>query len=409
MPDSRSRARLIGIIILARFLKLSLTRYEAVIEKVEGSPMFRKLLPAISTNLFPRDQVLDSSRVLTPNSIGQLRNGKESFCVSYRQAGLAGEYIIDEGNMRCLRQSQALSTGDEAETETLQRQLRLINTRNRLTHMILMGIAEHHSTYLDSGDPLHLKPLSQVALAEWIRSETKNGSRFLPPGSKLEFVDHSMISRLTRNMSVLTPRGEEVLLQDFFPTTRDVHKRLIEAILEEEKEQIRRGDMERAYTDEEIKERLQERYGVSTSRRRVSVCRQGMRIPSSYTRNSNHTYPPREARFSFHYPLNMASVKANAPEGPGVYEISLAEVEVDYPLCSSGVVYIGNAKNLRKRLRDHLHPDSKNGALRALLDDHRAVFRHVAKHRGIRAQEKMLCQCFILAYGSLPCCNRIRP
>lgn len=40
MTDAPSRARLIGIIILARFLKLPLTRYEAVIEKVEGSPMF---------------------------------------------------------------------------------------------------------------------------------------------------------------------------------------------------------------------------------------------------------------------------------------------------------------------------------------------------------------------------------
>lgn len=376
---------------------------------MKGSPMFRQLLPAISTNLFPRAQVLEPARVLTPNSIGQLRNGEEGFCVGYQYTGLASEYVINEGKMRCLRQSQALSTGDEAETEMLRRQLRLINTRNRLSHMILMGIAEHHRAYLAWGDPLHLKPLSQVALAEWIRSETKNGSRFLPPGSKLELVDHSMISRLTRNMSVRTPRGQEVLLQDFFPTTRDVHKRLIESILHEEKEQIRRGDMEMAYTDEEIKERLKERYGVSTSRRTVSVCRQGMRIPSSYTRNSNHTYPPREARFSFHYPLNMASVKANAPEGPGVYEISLAEVEVDYPLCSSGVAYIGNAKNLRKRLRDHLHPDSKNGALRALLGDHRAVFRYIVKHRGARVEERMLCQCFILAYGSLPRCNRIRP
>jgi len=69
-----------------------------------------------------------------------------------------------------------------------------------------------------------------------------------------------------------------------------------------------------------------------------------MRIPSSYTRNSNHMYPPRQVRFSFHYPLNMAAVKANAPEAPGVYEISLAEMKIDYPLCPSGVVYIGSAK-----------------------------------------------------------------
>jgi len=371
--------------------------------------MFTQLWPGIiSTSLFPRGQVLEAARVLTPNAIGQLRNDEEGFCVSYQQAGLAREYLIDEGGMRRWRQSQSLSAAEEEEILALRRQLRLINTRNRLTHMILMGIAEHQKAYLASGDPLDLKPLSQVALAEWIRSEGQGDSRFLPHGSKLELVDNSMISRLTRGMSVLSPQGQDIPLRDFFPSTRDVHKRMIEAILDEEKEQIRRGDIERAYTDEEIKEKLKERYGVSISRRTVSVCRQGMRIPSSYTRNSNHTYPPGEAHFSFHYALNVASVKANAPEVPGVYEISLAEVEVDYPLCSSGVVYIGSTKNLRKRLRDHLRPGSKNGDLRTLLSNHRTVFRYIVKLRGARAVEKGLCQCFISAYGSLPRCNRIR-
>ena len=117
-------------------------------------------------------------------------------------------------------------------------------------------------------------------------------------------------------------------------------------------------------------------------------------------------YPPRQVRFSFHYPLNMAAVKANAPEAPGVYEISLAETKIDYPLCPSGVVYIGSAKNIRKRLRDHLRPGSKNGELKT-FDSHGAVLGY--KHRGVRAEEKRLCQCFTLAHGSLPRCNRIRP
>ncbi|MBC8249810.1 MAG: hypothetical protein H8E90_09045 [Anaerolineales bacterium] len=230
--------------------------------------MFTQLWPGIiSTNLFPRAQVLEPAGVLTPNAIGQLRKNEESFCVSYRHPGLAREHVIDEGKMRRWGRSQALSSEDEVEIQALRRQLRLINTRNRLTHMILMGIAEHQGDYLASGDALHLRPLSQVALAEWIRSETQGDSRFLPPGSKLELVDNSMVSRLTRNVSVLSPQGQDIPLRDFFPSTRDVLKRLIEAILDEEKEQIRRGDIKRAYTDEEIKERLKERFGVSISRR----------------------------------------------------------------------------------------------------------------------------------------------
>ncbi len=107
--------------------------------------------------------------------------------------------------------------------------MRLVNTRNRLTHMILMGIAEHQHAYLASGDALHLRPLSQVALSEWIKSETQGDSRFLLPGSKLELVDNSMISRLTRNMSMLSPRGQDIPLRDFFPGTRDVHKWMLDA------------------------------------------------------------------------------------------------------------------------------------------------------------------------------------
>jgi len=409
MTEDPSRARLIGIVILTRFLKLPLIRYEAAVEKVEGSPLFTQLQSAISATPFPRAQVLEPGAILTPNTIGQLQKGKEGFYVSYRHPGLAREYLLDEDELRRWRQSQALLSEDEAMIQTLMRKLRLINTRNRLTHMILMGIAEHQGDYLASGDVHHLRPLSQVALTDWIRGEVQSGSRFLPPGSELELVEGSMISRLTRNMSVLTPQGQEIPLQDLLPSTRDVHKRLIETILEEEKEQIRQGVIRRVYTDEEIKEKLKERYGISISRRTVSTCRREMRIPPSYTRNSNHMYPPRLVRFSFHYPLNMASVKANAPEAPGVYEISLAETKIDYPLCPSGVVYIGSAKNLRKRLRDHLRPGSKNGDLKTLLGSHRAVFRYIVKHRGARAEEKRLCRCFILAHGSLPRCNRIKP
>lgn len=327
--------------------------------------------------------------------------------MSYRHAGLASEYVIDEEKINRLRPT--ISSSGAAELEVLRRQLRLINTRNKLTHLTLMGIAEHQGSYLASGDPLYLKPLSQIRLTKWIKREMQAGSRFLPSEERLEFVDHSMISRLTRTISVLSPYGQEIPLREFFPTTRAVYKRLIEAILNEEKERIKQNIKEKAYTDEKIKNRLKERFGLSISRRTVSACRQEMRIPSSYTRNSSHIYPPREIRFSFHYPLHIASVKANAPELPGVYEISLANRKIDYPLGIGEVVYIGSAKNIRKRLRDHLRPTSKNAKLRTLLNKHQAIFRFIVIQREARAEEKKLCQCFLSAYGSLPYCNRIKP
>ena len=404
------RARLVGIIILAKFLKMPLTKYELVIEKVESSLIFAQLWPGIiSTNLFPRAGVLEPTRALAPNAIGQLRKGEGGFYVSYRHPGLAREYLFDEAEVGRLGQYRTLSNKDEAKIQALRRQMRLINTRNRLTYMVLMGIAEHQGAYLASGDPLGLKPFSQVALAEWIRSKEYGDTCLPSSGSKLEFVDNSMISKLTQSMSVLTPQGEGIPLRDFFSSTRDVHKRMIEAVLNEEKEQFRQGDIKKAYTDEEIRERLEERFGVSVSRRTVTACRRDMRILSSYARNNSHPYPPNPARFSFYYPLNVASVKVNAPEASGVYEISLAEIEVDYPLHPSGVVYIGSARNLRRRLRDHLRPGSKNGGLRTLLDSHICSFRYILERGNPREVEKELCQAFSASYGSLPRCNRIKP
>lgn len=405
-----SRAHLIGVIILTKFLKLPLSRYEAMIEKVESSPMFAQLWPGIiSINPFPRAQVLEPRKALTPNTIGQLQEDRLGFSISYRHAGLSSEYVFNEGKLSQWRQSQMLSNGEETKIQVVKRQLRLINTRNRLTHMILMGITEYQRSYLVSRNTMHLRPLSQIALAQWIRNKMEGYNPFLSSGSRLELVDNSMISRLTHHISVLDTQGQNIPLRDFFPTTRDIHKRMIETILNKEKEQVEQGNIERAYTDEEIKKRMEEQYGVSVSRRTITVCRQDMRIPSSYIRNSKCIYPPRLTRFSLYYPLNMASVKTNVPETPGVYEISVTDMKVDYPLCSSGVVYIGRAKNLRKRLRDHLRPGSKNGDLKTLLSNHRAIFRYILKNRDIRAEERMICQCFILAYGSLPHCNHIRP
>ena len=68
---------------------------------------------------------------------------------------------------------------------------------------------------------------------KFLSSEVQGDCRFLPPGSRLELVDHSMISRLTRSMSVLSPQGQDIPLRDLFPSPRDVHKRLIGAILDE--------------------------------------------------------------------------------------------------------------------------------------------------------------------------------
>jgi RNA polymerase sigma-54 factor len=405
------RHRLIGVVILVRFMELPLSDYETLVEKVIESLGFTQPGSGdISPRTFPRARVLKAGETLTSHAIGQLRIDEEGVSICYRHPALAQEYAFAEKTTRYRGQTTYPGQFPDQATagtkvQVLRRQLRLINTRNRLTYMTLLGIARHQAAYLTSGEAVLLKPLSQVLLAEWIRKELREGSSFLPPKSGLEYVDHSMISRLTRHMSVLTPQGQEIPLRDLFPTHREVYRQMITLILDEEREQIRRGEFKKGYTDAEIRQWLKRRFGVSISRRTVSAIRQSMHIPSSRTRNSNHAYPPQGVHFSFTFPLNMAAVRANAPQASGVYEISLSGTEIDYPLASSQVIYIGSTKNLQKRLRDHLIPSAKNGDLRRYLANHPTVFRYILEPGDVRAVEKRLCRCFVLAHGALPRCN----
>ena len=72
--------------------------------------------------------------------------------------------------------------------------------------------------------------------------------------------------------------------------------------------------------------------------------------------------------------------------------------------------YLVHVRKLRKRLADHLRPDTKNIILRAYLTGSRCVVRYLsASTDDLRVVERALAQSFEEIYGALPKGNRLHP
>ena len=346
----------IGRIILARFLSLSLKRYETEINKVESSGIIRDFFPDIITfKVFPRAGVAGDKERFPRNTVARIEEDNETFSIRYRFLGFAGEYCLDRGKLNRLTGRENSAGFGKDEIGLLDRQLRLISTRNRITHLTLLGVIEHQSAYLKTCDPLKLVPLSQMRMSRWIKDQGYPS------------IDNSMISRVITGTFVIMPDGKSRLLKDFFPSSREICKGYLKGILAEEGMELKSNRLDRPYTDEEIKVRLKELYNLKVSRRTVSYCRDQMGIPPFSRRTYDDTYPPTWAQFSPYFPMTASSVRENVPDMPGTYELSFENAGIEYPLETAGVFYIGSSKDIRKRLRAHLGCWSKNGDLNALI------------------------------------------
>jgi hypothetical protein len=271
-----------------------------------------------------------------------------------------------------------------------------------LVHEILKGTAEHQRDYFESNSELDLKPLTRAALASSISNSRESSRRF-------DFgVDASRISRVIRRLSFITPQGEEVSLSSFFPGRKDMVKRYIKAILNDERTDICNGQIKRPYTDQELRHRLNEGYGLLITRREVAYCRQDLGI-LPYSKRNGYMYRLLLVNFSRIYPFTDPSVRNNAPICPGVYELRLNGNGIEYPIGWCQVFYIGSGKNLRKRLLSHLSSSSKNGGIRRFAEKRSCGFRYLRVFPGWDQEEERLYDLFISTYGGSPLCNRVSP
>ena len=132
------------------------------------------------------------------------------------------------------------------------RQLELINSRKDTLSQILQNIVDRQALYLQSGDLRSLLPFSQKELAKKIE---------LAPSS---------VSRAIRGKSIDAPWGAEIPLKHFFPTPKRFKQELLRKVLE---------TGENLPSDEVIRVKLKEEFGISISRRSIANLRKELKIP----------------------------------------------------------------------------------------------------------------------------------
>jgi len=392
----KKRHELIGKIILSDVLEWGTKRFLSFVIDVEASSHYRRLsqdrvvVPNVPTNVLQQDEAVDLAES------GVIARVSNDLAIHYAARELCVEYEVNSEELT--RYLDAVSSTVGQEVNRLLNKMRRISTRNRIVRSIVEGIVEHQKAYFGSGNELHLKPFSRADLA-----------RAISDGWRLDFViDVSRISRAVQGLSLVTPWGEDVCLKSFFVTKRDMVRRCVKELVGMEKRNLAEGLIMVPYTDEELRRRVYEEFGLSVTRREVTYCRKGLGILPHLGRNG-YVYHTLAANFSQLYPFTAWSVASNAPDAPGVYELSLDSGGIDYPGGHCQTFYIGSARSLRRRLLGHLSSSSKNGGIKGLLSEKSCLFRYLSVPVRWPDEETRFYNLFVSTYGGPPLCNRIRP
>ena len=403
-------AGLLGKIVLARFLELPLRAFDRLITQTESCAEFATLRPWVTVGQFEGAQVVHgtsgSSQNQTSPVLGVIREASRGLMFLYSRASYAREYRFDEEGVK-----QLMSCPDfPRERASVLRRLRLINTRNRLTHALMQAVVGLQAAYLRSGQALALLPLTQAEISARLRSS-----------STLSVVaDPGRISRLVRVLLIARSNGEAVPVSKLFPKPRQVHCHFVDHVIQKEKARMLQGSLWEPLTDEAIAAILTREYGIRLSRRTVANIRHDLAIPDCLSRRQRMNYLAATEGFSTLVPLTPQALRTAVPAQPGVYEIratlglpvSEAKegwLEKSGPSGPHSVVYIGSTGDLRKRLGDHLRGSSDNVLLYKHLTDGAARVRFRLVSQGWRWAERDLYRVFCETFGTPPLCNRMSP
>jgi transposase len=207
---------------------------------------------------FYNPSALSSEHGIHYSKVASIERGAEGFIIGYLSPSYArGRYSIDYERFEELRGSGAITGAEIKEIRQLFKRLELINSRKDTVTRILRGIVEKQALYFESGNGKAVLPFSQKQLAE-----------------RIELIPSS-ISRAISGKSVETPWGEEKALKDFFPRPRLFKKELVRQLLETGEE---------FPSDEAIKAKLEQTFGVSISRRSIADLRKELKFPPAWKR-----------------------------------------------------------------------------------------------------------------------------
>jgi len=283
--------------------------------------------------------------------------------------------------------------------------LRLTNTRNLLTAYLLRALLVLQRTYLESGNPTHLRPLRLIDLTDQLNGD----SCPVTP-------DPSRLSRLLRSSSVLLPDGEVRSLSFLCPLQRVVHRASVAQIIRDEQARLVQSPASPILNDREIAAAAERHFGFILSPRTIAYLRKELGIPSFRMRRKGIGYVGATCGFSHLLPLERPTI-STVPRTPGVYELRMPVSEVertDDPDCrvgepSTGVIYIGSAGDLRKRLFDHIRGGHTNSCLTCHRERGGMRFRYRPVSEQWRAEERRVYRAFVESFGAPPVCNHMSP
>ena len=233
--NNKIDAGLLGKIVLARFLELPLRTFDRRVTQAEFSTGFSTLRLWVSVGRLEGAQVAhDAADTPQPQAspvLGEVREASRGLMFLCHRDSYAREYRFDEEGVNHL-----MSRPDfPAELAGVLRRLRLINTRNRLTHALMQAVLASQAAYLRSGQALALLPLTQAEISARLRSES-NLSVVADPGR---------IPRLVRVLSITLPNGEAVPLSGLFPKPRLVHFHFVDHVIKRKRHGCSKGIVER--------------------------------------------------------------------------------------------------------------------------------------------------------------------
>ena len=189
------------------------------------------------------------------SKVASVEKDEKGFIIGYYSPSFArGRYSIDYERFEELKVAGVFTEAEVKEARQLFKKLELINSRKDTLVQILQHIIDKQTLYLESGESKSLLPFSQKEIA---------GKIGLAPSS---------VSRAISGRSLETPWGAEIPLKHFFPRPKRFRLELLRQLLETDNE---------LSSDEAIRTKLRERFGVAISRRSVANLRKELKFPAT--------------------------------------------------------------------------------------------------------------------------------
>ena len=168
-----------------------------------------------------------------------------------------GKYKIDYDKLAELKNKKAFSPEELKQLNKLLHKLKLINDRKSTIYQIIQEMIEVQNRYFLSEEENDLISFRQKDLAKKIDA------------------DSGLICRVIAGRSIVMPWGEEKPIKYFFSTRKKILKNLIKNVILDEENNL---------NDENIKAKIQNKYGIEISRRSIAEYRHELKIPSSFKR-----------------------------------------------------------------------------------------------------------------------------